>query len=355
MSDDSALKDVIALSGPFIKSVVDTFVTPKLEEVKKRLSNGAKKNSVPNESNFTEYFFRSYKKYSIINTLVFNNSQRLLKDIYIPLTLKQNSENEKKYKIEEFPLRIVVHYDKVLIMDTAGMGKSTLLKRIFLDVIDRSIGIPVLIELRRLSKDKKIVDEIHEQLNSINKNFNDKLTLELINEGDFVFFFDGFDEIALSERENVTKDIQQFISKAGNNKFFLTSRPESALTSFGDFQQFTIEPLKKKEAFELLKKYDKGGVLSKLLIKKLEDTELNNIEEFLTNPLLVSLLFTAFEHKQTIPFKKHIFYRQVYDANFESHDLTKGDTFSRDKYSGLDIATLGELYQGKYHLNFSYW
>jgi ABC-type lipoprotein export system ATPase subunit len=56
----------------------------------------------------------------------------LLKDVYIPLTLKQNSEKDTRYKIEEFPLRIVVHQDKVLIMDTAGMGKSTLLKGYFL-------------------------------------------------------------------------------------------------------------------------------------------------------------------------------------------------------------------------------
>ena len=64
---------------------------------------------------------------------------------------------------------------------------------------------------------------------------------------------------------------------------------------------------------------------------------MENISEVLTNPLLVSLLFTAFQHKQTIPFKKHIFYRQVYDANFESHDLTKGDSYTHDKYTKLEI------------------
>ncbi len=93
----------------------------------------------------------------------------------------------------------------------------------------------------------------------------------------------------------------------------------------------------KKEAFELLRKYDSQGQVSTLLIKKLQEKELSNIEEFLTNPLLVSLLFTAFEHKQAIPFKKYLFYRQVYDANFESHDLTKGDSYIHDKYSRLEI------------------
>lgn len=133
------------------------------------------------------------------------------------------------------------------------------------------------------------------------------------------------------------KDLHEFITKASNNRYFITSRPEKALTSFGNFQEFKIEPLSRKEAFELLRKYDTKGQISSLLIKKLQEEGLSNIKEFLTNPLLVSLLYTAFEHKQAIPFKKYLFYRQVYDANFESHDLTKGDSYTHDKYSKLEI------------------
>ena len=166
----------------------------------------------------------------------------------------------------------------------------------------------------RLSKDKKVLNEIQEQINALEKNFDNSLLLELLNEGGFIILLDGYDEIPLSDREIVTTDIQSFITKASRNLFILTSRPESALKSFGDFQEFRIEPLKKKEAFELLRKYDKQGTVSTLLIKKLEETDMTNISEFLTNPLLVSLLFTAFQHKQTIPFKKHIFYRQVYEC-----------------------------------------
>ena len=61
------------------------------------------------------------------------------------------------------------------------------------------------------------------------------------------------------------------------------------------------------------------------------------IDDFLQNPLLVSLLFVAFDYKQTIPLKKHIFYRQVYDAHFDSHDLSKGDGYVHEKKSKLDI------------------
>jgi hypothetical protein len=337
-NDTLPVKEILTAAGPFIKAVVDTYVTPKLENLKKRFSLDYNKYHVPTEEQFSEYFYRTYKRISIINTLVFNNSQRFIKDIYLPLSLIQKTENKEiKHKIQSFPSELLNKYEKLLITDNAGMGKSTLVKKIFLDTIDEKKGIPLLIELRRLSKEKTIIAEIQEQLNSLAKDFNNSLLLELLTEGGFVIFLDGYDEIPLSDREIVTADLQSFISKATNNTFILTSRPENALKGFGDFQEVKIEPLKKKEASELLRKYDKQGPVSTLLIKKLEETEMANISEFLTNPLLVSLLFTAFQHKQTIPFKKHIFYRQVYDANFDSHDLTKGDSYTHDKYTKLEI------------------
>lgn len=334
-----AIKDIITAASPLIKSLVDAFVTPKLENFKRRFNIDRKKYYIPMEDHFSEYFHRTYKRLSVINTLVFNNSQQLLKDIYIPLTLIKDREREKefRYKIDEYPQDLINEYEKILVTDTAGMGKSTLMKRLFLDVIDKKHGIPILVELRRLSKGKTIIKEIQEQLNSIAKEFESDLLSELIMEGGFIFILDGYDEISLSDREIVTADIQNFIAKSTGNKFMLTSRPESALSSFGDFQEFKIAPLNKKEAYELLRKYDKQGTVSTLLTKKLDETDMQSVEEFLSNPLLVSLLFTAFQHKQAIPFKKYLFYRQVYDANFESHDLTKGDSYTHDKYSKLEI------------------
>ncbi|MFZ0599130.1 MAG: NACHT domain-containing protein, partial [Flavobacterium sp.] len=273
----------------------------------------------------------------MINTLVFNNSQRFLNDIYLPLSITSTNERRIKVKIDGFPQSISDDFGNVLITDTAGMGKSTLMKVIFTDSILKKNGIPIFIELRRLNRNKTILDEIKEQLDSINKKFDTDLLLELLSEGGFILILDGYDEISLNDREFVTGNLQEFISKTSNNRFFITSRPEKALASFGNFQEFKILPLTRKEAFELLRKYDNKGTISSLLIKKLQEKEMVGIGEFLTNPLLVSLLFTAFEYKQAIPFKKYLFYRQVYDANFESHDLTKGDSFIHNKYCKLEI------------------
>lgn len=331
---------LIQAAKPLIDTLINNVIKPKLEKFAETCSLKYDELLIPRGEHFEEYLYRTYKKYSIINTLVFKNERRLIKDLYIPLTIKKNERqngNEKQIKIDKYPKDLINEFDKVLITDTAGMGKSTLTKLLFLDVIENGHGIPIYIEMRRLTKDRTILHEIQEQINSLSKEFKPKLLLEFIQTGGFVFFLDGYDEISLEERSFVTANVQDFISKANNNIFFLTSRPEQALTSFGDFQVFTINSLTKKEAYELLRKYDKQGSTSKSLIEELKNGQYEMINEFLKNPLLVSLLFAAFDYKHTIPLKKHIFYRQVYDAYFDSHDLSKGDSYIHEKCSNLDI------------------
>ena len=332
---------LIEAAKPLISSLVSNIITPKIHKFAKKCHVAYNELLIPRGEHFEEYLHRNYKKYSIINTLVFKNEQRLLKDLYIPLTITKEEHNysgeKEQLKIEKYPLELIRKYNKILITDTAGMGKSTLTKLLFLDVIENGYGIPLYIEMRRLKKDRPILLEIQEQISSLSEEFDAVLLLEFIQTGGFIIFLDGFDEIAIDDRPSVTSNIQDFISKAGNNTFIMTSRPEQALACFGDFQRFTINPLAKKEAFELLRRYDKQGATSKQLIDVLKSGQYEMINEFLKNPLLVSLLYAAFDYKQTIPLKKHIFYRQVYDAYFDSHDLSKGDSYIHDKLSHLDI------------------
>lgn len=353
-----AFKEVIANQGVLSKEFSEDFERIFRESLTNYLSNRFSNNdenrsqSIPNKiqqlkSKLVKTLFSSnptYNKYSVINALAIPNSQFKLKKIYVPQTLVKGTrfeDNQETTLIDTFPAELIKKYQKILITDTAGMGKSTIMKFMFIDLIDnniRDIGIPIYIELNRLNKDHSILDRIQEELKFLSIDVNKDLLSELFRSGGFIFFLDGYDEISILDRDVVTKDIQNFISFGTHNYYVLTSRPEERLTSFGDFQSFKIQPLKKEEAFELLKKYDEGKnkELSKKLVKLLKSGDYNSIDEYLENPLLVSLLYAAFDHKQTIPLKKHLFYRQVYEAYFDSHDLTKGIE-ARKKYSGLDI------------------
>lgn len=335
-SELEIIKTAAPFAASFVPSIVEIFVKPKLQKLSKFLKKNKVSSLISVEAKFAEYLTRSYEKYSFIPILIFQNQQKRLADIYVPLTVRKERENEA-FLIDDYPKTFLPRYKKVLIRDTAGMGKSTLMKRLFLSCLEDEQGIPVFIELRRLKGDDSIAGFVHRELNPINDEFDQEFILNLIKEGNFIFFLDGFDEIAPGERERVTQNLHDFIAKTGDNLFIMTSRPETSLASFPDFMEFDIQPLKPEEAFALLRRYDKKSKLSAEIIAKLEGETLRSVKEFLTNPLLVSLLYKSYDYKRTIPLKKHNFYRQVYDALFQDHDLTKEGWAVRDKRSGLDV------------------
>ena len=336
---------IAAAVRPLIKSIADNIITPKVKRFAKKCNIAYNDLLIPKGAHFEMYLSQMYEKYSSINTLVFHNSQRKLKDIYVAQTLVKeycSHEKDKYTEIDKLPVELIKKYKKILIKDTAGMGKSTIMKRMFIDLIDngmKDIGIPIYIEMNRLSRNRTIEQEIQKQLDYRSIGFDKELLFSFIQSGGFVFFLDGYDEISIRDIGRVTKNVQDFISKASTgNYFILASRPESILSSFGDFQLFRIKPLRRCDAFQLLKNYDwsDNKVISGKLIKLLESGYYSSINEYLENPLLVSLLYAAFDHKQVIPLKKHLFYRQVFDAFFDTHDLSKGIE-AHQKRSGLDI------------------
>lgn len=294
----------------------------------------------------TEYVLQQYQRHSCISTIVFQH-QKSLNDLYIPLTLMSTAEtiNQKKssgVKIDQFPTELIPKSSKILITDTAGMGKSTLSKFLFLQCLDSNKTIPFFIELRHLSDKLGPLEVITKQLNppAIEEDeprFNKKQIQRMLKKNELLFFFDGYDEIIPAHREAVTKILKEFIELYPQHSYIITSRPESGLLAFPAFKQYSIKPLNPDESYELIRKYDSGGGRAEQLISILQKSEMRPVREFLKNPLLCSLLYRSFEYKQSVPLKKHVFYRQVYDALYDWHDASKDGYNTREKRSGLDI------------------
>ena len=333
------IKDIATIAQPFIVPLVKTLITPKLKELEKWLKKKNTENKVIDNfwnDKFEDYLIRTYQRFLNINVLVYPNQQINIKDIYCPLSITSNRDY-KTFKIDNFDSEIIEPYQRILISDTAGMGKSTLMKWIGLSLIENQTSIPILIELRKLNKKNGILDEIFRQIDPIEDTFDRDLILQFLKLGCFTILLDGFDEIEFESREFVISDIKEFINKANENWFILTSRPDSSLSSFGEFQMFRIRPLREKESFSLIKKYDKlnPNKISDKLIEEIKE-KYQQVKEFLINPFLVSLLYKSYTYNKDIPSKKSTFYDEVYCALYKHHDLTK-DGFKRNKKSGLDI------------------
>lgn len=297
---------------------------------------------------FVDYISIQAERHSRLNTIVFGHKKSIA-DLYIPLTLVSTRSSEDRREhieilIDRFHTKLLPTENRILITDTAGMGKSTLSKFLFLQSLKSAYAIPIFLELRHLSSQNTILSVIQKQLNSSpvsgdEPKFSKRQVEKIFKKGGLIIFLDGYDEVPFKDREVVTKDIKDFLEKYPENIYIITSRPESGLLAFPSFKQYGIRPLRKEESFSLIHKYDQGGGRAEQLISKLTGRDFLAVQEFLKNPLLTSLLYRSFEYKQNIPIKKHIFYRQVFDALFDWHDASKDGYNTREKKSGLDIDT----------------
>lgn len=318
-----------------VLALADSLVTPLMTRIKEELGRNGEALAHKIFGGYANYLNISYARHSFFHSIVFKNEQKKLLDFYIPLRI--GSSSGASIRVNRFPQQFRDN-SRTLIVDTAGMGKTTLLKFLFLRSIEERSGIPIFVELRKLSRRTSLLQFISDQLTGVEGRKDTSVVLRFLSSGKFIFFLDGYDEIPETERTSVTSDLQEFITRSPNNTFILSSRDELGLVAFPSFQRYSIAQLDKEEAFELLRKYGGNGPVANSLIEKLKLPENAKIHDFLTNPLLTSLLFKSFEFRHVIPLRKHIFYRQVYEALFEAHDLTKeGGEFHRLKRSGLAI------------------
>ncbi len=321
--------------GNLIYPLIKDLILPKIQEIiKEKFYPDIIIETV--EVNLKEYLEKRYENFLIIDTLIFPNKQTLFKLLYEPLILI--AENRKlQVMIDKFPKELFKSYGRILIEDTAGMGKSTLAKYIFLSVVEENIAFPIFIELRKINQNNSFIMEIQKQLSPIGELVPINLIIDVLKKDDFIFILDGFDEISNVDRGFVLNDLDAFIERANNNYFLITSRADTSLSSFGAFKKFYIKPLDTAEAINIIYKYDyySHNHIAEQLIGVIDSSEGLTIHEFLINPLLVTLLYKTYEYKKNIPLKKTQFYRQVYDAFFEAHDLSKEGYLKRDKFSNL--------------------
>lgn len=280
-----------------------------------------------------------YAKHYYANTLLSTNNRLKLEDIYLPARIRSTNKTEKdQFMIDGMPHELLESHSRILITDSAGMGKSTLLRYIYLKALESSYEkIPVLIDLRKLFQFDSIYSLISYTIFSQKKEF-DPLLHKLFETGKMLFLFDGFDEIPKDKFEISTQEITKFSETHSNNKFILTSRPEIILNSLSSFQAFKLDQLSIEDARTLIKKYSAcTGLDSDHLILELSLPEHRDVVRLLGNPLMVTLLVLAYTYKKRVPLRRSTFYYQVYDALFEKHDSTKPTAFQRQKNSELDM------------------
>ena len=206
-----------------------------------------------------------------------------------------------------------------------GIGKSTMMRHFFINAIEKTNYIPILIELRCFNNITPISLKAVIQ-NSLQK-FNcyiDQYTLDLaLRAGCFLFLFDGFDEIDLN-RENLATCIIDFSHEYKKNCYIVSSRPIVSydFTYWNKFVTLQVMPLEYYQAHDLVQKCDYDLKIKEDFLYQFKALYEKHTS-FASNPLLLQILLMTFTDYAEIPEKMHEFYAHAFDVLLIKHDYSK--------------------------------
>lgn len=169
----------------------------------------------------SDYFINSLNKYSSIKTLLHRQPTHFY-DVYHPTELIKGDDVISTKSVEN----LFSKSNFITIIGDAGSGKSTLLKHLFISSFIESYKAPIFVNLRDLDTDLHNLERyIRESILQNQLSPSDEYINEILKQGEFLFFLDGYDEINSNNKNEVAKSLEIFIDKYPKNNFLLTSRP----------------------------------------------------------------------------------------------------------------------------------
>ncbi|MEZ8379388.1 NACHT domain-containing NTPase [Vibrio splendidus] len=314
---------------------INALIGPKVEKLKKWAEKRELKNQLDPDAlseTLNNYLNTLSSRVSVISSICFPQKEFAIERAYEPLFVEEfQSRLESKLSVEHIVKNIE---ESCLIIDGAGMGKSTFSKFLITQILYKSDRIPILFELRKSKIDIDLIESVAKELDPLGKVFSRELFYELIKEGKFVIVLDGFDEVEYERQAEIAEQINDISIKGQRNSLILTTRPQELVPDILNSKSYQFSNFTLEQAKHLIARLDD---ISGLDIGSRLASELEHVpENFLENPLLVSLLYSTFGANNTIADRICTFYNDIYHALYKGHDLINKNGFQREKISGLD-------------------
>ena len=99
-----------------------------------------------------EYLYYFYKKNIYTRSLAKQNCKQIIYKIYQPLEIYNRVNTSERYYINKLEMEIFYKHRNILLMDNAGMGKSTLIKYMSLSILENGEYVPYILELTQTNK-----------------------------------------------------------------------------------------------------------------------------------------------------------------------------------------------------------
>lgn len=331
------------LSIGCFKAILDKYADPIINKITQISQNEWEKFKVDFDIAFRGYLKNSYAKYSKIKTLLYRTEPKYIYDFFeIPYLEKEHSKYIKAKDIDN----ILDISNYVIIQGTGGIGKSTLMKHLFINELEKKDLIPVFLELKDindLEADYEISDIILEKLDNLGSQLQKKYLQYALKSGCFLFLLDGYDEIVSHKRDYFFRRFETFCDKYSKNYFIISSRPYS---EFIEFQRFTVIktcPLNKEQAMSLVGKLEFDKDIKQRFMNALDLELYEKHKSFASNPLLLNIMLLTYDNYAEIPEKLHLFYANAFETLYSKHDATKAG-YRRELKSKLSYDSFKKIF-----------
>ena len=331
------------LASKFMNAIFDEYLSPLISKIANKLKITYNEVKIDLEIPFQAYLTKSYEKYSKIKTIIYGIEPKRLYDFFEIPFLKKGSDI-----IKPTTTKVLTDLSKFLIIEgSGGIGKSTLMKHLFLSELKLNDYIPIFIELKDFNEEGHLDLEklLLKKLNQFHNTFQEKYLDYALQSGCFLFLLDGYDELYSDNQKEFFKKLNDFCDKYPENHYILSSRPYSK-SEFIEFQRFTVlkaVPFTKEQAISLITKIEyPDEELKNKFIRDLESGLYDRHESFASNPLLLNIMLSTYNDYAEIPQKLHLFYYQAFDTMFSKHDATK--SYRRKMLSDLSSDTFKECF-----------
>lgn len=335
MVNDMATAGGKAAATDFANRAVD-FMMRKIHEAHEKIT-------IESGAAFDAYLKNAYNTLNWKRTLASGDKSLCIigkNNMYVDIGAYYTTPDGKEHNVNTSNVKTILsandREDKIIVDGTGGAGKSMLMRYLFVDTVCRNAGdyVPVYMELSKIKVNSTHEIDIRAFVRQSMDNYG-KISLSddvfdyILEQGGYVFLFDGFDEVKEDDADDVLDALQKFSAKYSNNAFITSSRERLQLRCLSSFQIIHAKELSKGKAIELAQKFPGHPDIISEFCKNLEDDWFQKYNEFTASPLLLTMMFITFEQNGDISNCLPDFYQDCFDALYNKHDAVHKVGFKR--------------------------
>ncbi|MGB1252490.1 MAG: NACHT domain-containing protein, partial [Candidatus Promineifilaceae bacterium] len=238
--------------------------------------------------------------------------------------------------------------DKLFILGKPGAGKTTFMKWVALQAIQRKLDyFPIFINLKTLSDKRPGLNSAENILDYIARTPevrripSPKTFIEYaLESGKALILFDGLDEVNLEDdlRSNMVDALNEFVAEYGDGKTLITCRVAATEYSFTPFEYVEMADFTPQQMGTFINNWfaDDKDKAKRCHAELVDRSDNKALQELAQVPLLMTLLCLTFDELNAFPIKRSQIYDEATRALLSKWDASRN--IRRDTiYRGLDL------------------